>query len=45
LAEEILAGQFAGDCDIMVGLAESKDKLQFSINRSEPAKKGEKVNG
>ncbi len=45
LAEEILAGQFAGDCDIIVGLAESKDKLHFSINQSEPAKKGEKVNG
>jgi len=45
LAEEILAGQFAGDCDIKVDLAESKDKLQFSINQSEPATKGEKVNG
>ena len=43
LAEEILAGQFAGDCDIKVDLAESKDKLHFSINQTEPAKKGEKV--
>jgi ATP-dependent Clp protease ATP-binding subunit ClpC len=32
LSEEILRGQFAGDCDILVDLAPEKDKLQFSIN-------------
>jgi ATP-dependent Clp protease ATP-binding subunit ClpC len=32
LAEEILRGQFAGDCDILVGMSPEKDKLVFSIN-------------
>ena len=32
LSEDILRGQFAGDCDILVDLAPEKDKLQFSIN-------------
>jgi ATP-dependent Clp protease ATP-binding subunit ClpC len=32
LSEDILRGQFAGDCDILVDIAPEKDKLQFSIN-------------
>jgi ATP-dependent Clp protease ATP-binding subunit ClpC len=32
LSEEILRGQFAGDCDILVDMSPEKDKLQFSIN-------------
>jgi ATP-dependent Clp protease ATP-binding subunit ClpC len=32
LSEEILRGQFAGDCDILVDMNPEKDKLQFSIN-------------
>ncbi len=32
LAEEILAGQFAGDCHIEVDIAPERDKLVFRIN-------------
>jgi ATP-dependent Clp protease ATP-binding subunit ClpC len=32
LSEDILRGQFAGDCDILVDIAPEKDKLRFSIN-------------
>ncbi len=34
LAEEILAGQFAGDCHIEVDIAPERDKLVFRINTS-----------
>ena len=33
LAEEILRGQYAGDCDLEVGVG--NDKLTFTFNRSE----------
>jgi ATP-dependent Clp protease ATP-binding subunit ClpC len=43
LAEEILRGQFAGDCDIRVDLTPEKDKLVFSINVDSETPKGAAV--
>jgi ATP-dependent Clp protease ATP-binding subunit ClpC len=43
LAEEILRGQFAGDCDIVVGVGEDKEKLTFEINKASSAKERAKV--
>ncbi len=43
LAEEILRGQFAGDCDIVVGVGEDKEKLTFEINKAGSAKESAKV--
>ena len=34
LAEEILRGQFAGDCNITVELTDDKENLKFEINKS-----------
>jgi ATP-dependent Clp protease ATP-binding subunit ClpC len=39
LAEEILRGQFAGDCDIQVEAVEGENKLSFKINKSESTPK------
>jgi len=42
LAEEILKGQYAGDCDLIVDIG--NDKLTFTFNRSgRQAEEGEKV--
>ncbi len=43
LAEEILAGQFAGDCHIEVDLAPERDKLVFRINTVSESHKSAKV--
>jgi ATP-dependent Clp protease ATP-binding subunit ClpC len=34
LAEEILRGQFAGDCNIVVEMTDDKENLKFEINKS-----------
>jgi len=39
LAEEILAGQFAGDCHIEVDVAPDRDKLVFRINATSESHK------
>jgi ATP-dependent Clp protease ATP-binding subunit ClpC len=41
LAEEILRGQFAGDCHVTVDRKEGEDKLSFDIVVGEKRKKGE----
>jgi ATP-dependent Clp protease ATP-binding subunit ClpC len=41
LAEEILRGQFAGDCHVTVDRKEGEDKLSFEIVIGEKRKKGE----
>ena len=43
LAEEILAGQFAGDCQIEVDKSPDADKLVFRINASSESRKIAKV--
>ncbi len=41
LAEEILRGQYAGDCDLIIGAAKDEDKLTFTFNGKQ--QKQEKV--
>ncbi len=43
LAEEILRGQFAGDCQIEVDKGPDADKLVFRINASSESRKIAKV--
>jgi ATP-dependent Clp protease ATP-binding subunit ClpC len=35
LAEEILGGQYAGDCELVIGVDEKEDKLKFIFHRGE----------
>ena len=41
LAEEILRGQYAGDCDLEIGAG--NDKLTFSFHKGQPSRHEEKV--
>jgi ATP-dependent Clp protease ATP-binding subunit ClpC len=48
LAEEILRGQYAGDCELEVTANEGEDNLKFNFNRGEkvdePAEKADRIN-